>query len=89
MRDPCEIPPATCLAPGLVFSQETKDTMRMNLLTLTLIMMFLSRGFLNLYFYISQAECDDQTILLYRLNSFPQLILVVSYPVMIKRKLNK
>ena len=81
--------PASCLVSTLVISQQAKDTIRMNLLTLTLIMIFLTRGFLNLYFYISQAECDDQTILLYRLNSFPQLVLVVSYPLMIKIKLNK
>ena len=76
-------------ASALVFSQQARNTMRMNLVTLTLIVMFLTRGLLNLYFYIFQAECDDQTILLYRLNSFLQLILVVSYPLMIKRKLNK
>ena len=74
---------------ALAFSQEARNTMRMNLVTLTLIVMFLTRGLLNLYFYIFQAVCDDQTILLYRLNSFPQLILVVSYPLLIKRKLNK
>ena len=89
IREPSDVLPASCLVPPLVFSQQAKNTLRMNLLTLTLIMMFLTRGLLNLYFYISQADCDDQTILLYRLNSFPQLILVVSYPLMIKRKLNK
>ena len=75
MKEPCE----SGSTPGLAFSQQAKDTMRMTLVTLTLILIFLSRGLLNLYLYISQAECDDQTILLYRLNSFPQLILVVSY----------
>ena len=88
-RDENRKPPETSPVPSPVFSQQVKDTLRLNLVTLTLVLMFLSRGLLNLYFYISQAECDDQTILLYRLNSFPQLILVVSYPLMIKKKLNK
>ena len=32
----------------------------------------------DLYFYISKAKCDDDTILSNRLNSVPQLFLVVS-----------
>ena len=63
--------------------------MGLNLVTLTLISMFLSRGLLNLYLYISQAGCDDDTILLYRLNSFPQLFLVVAYPLIVRKKLQK
>ena len=63
--------------------------MGLNLVTLTLTSMFLSRGLLNLYLYISQAGCDDDTILLYRLNSFPQLFLVVAYPLIVRKKLQK
>ena len=63
--------------------------MGLNMVTLTLTSMFLSRGLLNLYFYISQAGCDDDTILLYRLNSVPQLFLVVAYPLIVRKKLQK
>ena len=77
---------SNCLLP---FSHHVKRILKINLVTLTLMLMFLSGGLLNLYFYFSRAKCDDETILLYRLNGFPQLFLVVTYPLLIMKKLMK
>ena len=77
---------SNCLLP---FSHHVKRILKINLVTLTLMLIFLTRGLLNLYFYFSRAKCDDETILLYRLNGIPQLVLVVTYPLLIMKKLMK